>query len=195
MELNEKEKKMLNQVSESLKNTIACQYIEHTKKVINYCCILGELEKSNMELLIPAAILHDVGRCKDNSLLGHVEKGVPIAKKILIENNYSENQIDLILKAIAEHHSDLPNMIPSTIEGKVLLDADRIEIVGNYGMARWLLSLESTFSPQVACQLWLNLSLRRINGRKTFFCTNAGEEFGLKGFEFCENFCKGIIDE
>lgn len=194
MNLNEREKRMLDQVAELLKETIACQYINHTKKVIHYCEILGAMEKANMDLLIPAAILHDVGRCKDNSLLGHVEKGLPIANKILSENHYNKEQIDLILKAIAEHHLDLPQMIPSTVEGRVLLDADRIEIVGKYGMARWLLSFDVTFSPQKACQLWLDLSVRRAAGKKTFFCTDSGEEIGYQGFEFCEKFCKDIIN-
>lgn len=194
MNLNEREKRMLEQVSELLRETIACQYINHTKKVIDYCEMLGAEENANMELLIPAAILHDVGRCKDNGLVGHVEKGLPIAKEILTLNHYSDEKIDLILKAVAEHHVDLPKIIPSTIEGQVLLDADRMEIVGKYGMARWLLSFDVTISPQKACQLWLDLSIRRVVGRKTFFCTDAGEKMGYQNFEFCEKFCKDIIN-
>lgn len=195
MKISEKETKIFVQVSDLLKDTIACQYVEHTKKVINYCRKLGAIEGANMKLLIPAAILHDVGRCKDNSLLGHVEKGIPIARRILTECDYKEEQINLILQVIAEHHADLPEMIPSSIEGRVLLDADRLEIVGEYGMARWLLCSDNTISPQKACQLWLNLSLRKAPNRKTFFCTDAGEEMGNQGFEFCEMFCRGIIHD
>lgn len=194
MNHNDNEISILNRVSEFLSDTIACQYIQHTKNVVDYCKVLGNIEGADMDILIPAAILHDVGRCKDNSLLGHIEKGLPIAEEILRKNKYSEEQINKILLAIEEHHDDLPVRIPSTIEGRILLDADRLEIVGEYGMARWLLSFDVTFSPQEACQLWLDLSKRKDAERYTFFCTDAGEKMGINGFKFCEKFCNGIIN-
>jgi len=177
-----------------LENTKACQYVQHTKNVVDYCKKIGKKEKANNEVLIPAAILHDIGRYKDNSLQGHVDEGLLIVKDILKQICYPEQYIDDIIIAIDEHHCDLPNKIPSTIEGRILLDADRIEIVGPYGMTRWFLAIDGTTSPQDACKMWLGLSERKALGRNTFFCTDAGESFGMNLYEYSKIFCMDIIN-
>jgi len=87
----------------------------------------------------------------------------------------------------------LPSKLPASIEGKVLLDADRVEIVGPYGMTRWFLSIDGTNSPQMACKIWLELSERKTLGLNSFFCTKTGEQFGIDGFEYSRKFCEGII--
>lgn len=194
MKLNNQEMQLFNKLDELLKESLAFQYVQHTKRVIDNCEIIGYKENADFSILIPAAILHDVGRCKDNSLSGHVDEGVLIARDLLVHNSYSEKQITDITLAIKEHHLDLPNGMPSTVEGRVLLDADRIEIVGSYGMARWFLAIDNTASPEDACQMWLGLSKRKATGKETFFCTVAGEDFGLERFAYSKNLCLEILN-
>jgi uncharacterized protein len=195
MSINSKESMLLSKLEAALANTLAFQYISHTNRVVDYCSNLGEQERADMSLLIPAAILHDIGRMNDMSLQGHVNESVTISKPILLESEYSIKQVEQILQIISEHHFDLPVQTPTTIEAKVLMDADRLEIVGAFGLTRWFLAIDATHSPEEACSQWLALSKRTIPGRETFFCTKAGEKTGVEGFQYAKHYCLEVVNE
>ena len=84
-------------------------------------------EEGDEKVLIPAAILHDIGikECekKYNSVSGHLQEkeGPSIAKKILNKINYPNKYISEILEIIGNHHS--PNKL-KTDNFQLLYESD-----------------------------------------------------------------------
>ncbi|MEK6646494.1 MAG: HD domain-containing protein [Candidatus Firestonebacteria bacterium] len=101
--------------------------ILHSEKVLAYTEEILKKEKGNRSVVIPAAILHDIGikECekKYNSTDGQLQEkeGPPIARQILEKLNILPETIDEVCKLIASHHS--PGEIDST-NFKILWDAD-----------------------------------------------------------------------
>lgn len=106
----------------------------HTLRVYKIAKQIAEKEKADIVLTSIIALLHDVDDCK---LVG--EKGVLFenTRKILKENDVDSDQIDLICSEISKI-SFKGNGVnkPTTLEGKIAQDADRIDDLGAIGIAR-----------------------------------------------------------
>ena len=108
-----------------------CHGFEHTERVIGLCMVLGERLGADMSVLIPAAILHDVGRGDDN----HAEKGAEKARLILTEHGVPENRVARIVEAIRVH-SFSEGLEASSLEAQILSDADKLDAMGAVGVYR-----------------------------------------------------------
>ena len=90
--------------------------------------------KINMEVLQVAALIHDVDQPYDQKG-SHVEKSIEKAKEILKAINYPYSKTEKVLKVISEHSSETVRT-PSSIEAKILFDADKLDGFGTIGIAR-----------------------------------------------------------
>lgn len=101
--------------------------IRHAQDVLGYARELLKKEKGNREIVIAAAILHDIGikECerKYNSTSGQLQEkeGPAIARKILEDLKVGQDTIREICRIIASHHS--PGEI-DTMNFKILWDSD-----------------------------------------------------------------------
>lgn len=111
---------------------------EHTEWVIAYSLALQKIHGGDPELIKAAAILHDLGRA-DPKLRGRESalESARLAKPILEKAGFPEDKIDLVCQVIAEH--DQPEIKPSTIEAKILREADFLDGFGARGIWRSLL--------------------------------------------------------
>ena len=116
-------------ISQSYQRYIGCHGYEHTERVVELCKYLGKILEADMEVLIPAAILHDIGREKEN----HAYHGAVLARKILKDLKYSK--IDEIVHAV-EVHSFSGGGEANSIEAKILSDADKLDAMGAVGIYR-----------------------------------------------------------
>ena len=111
---------------------------DHTLRVSRLCEHIGGAEGVDMEVLLVAAYLHDIGRChqdQSNGALCHARKGATLAASILKKLPLSENQRQNILHCIGSHRFR-GNHAPMTPEAKVLFDADKLDAIGAVGVAR-----------------------------------------------------------
>jgi uncharacterized protein len=111
---------------------------DHTNRVCRLCERLGAAEGVDMDVLLAAAYLHDIGRSlqdDSNGAVCHAEAGAGMAASIIDELDFSEGQKENILHCIRAHRfrSDCP---PRTPEAKVLFDADKLDAIGAVGIAR-----------------------------------------------------------
>ena len=107
----------------------------HLEHVLTFARQLHEIHGGDMEVLTTAALLHDLGR-SDSDLHGRasVSKSVKEARKVLEIVDISPSKIEPVMLAIAEH--DQPGVVPTTIEGKILKDADFLAGFGAWGILR-----------------------------------------------------------
>lgn len=109
---------------------------DHVMRVTRLCEIIGREEDVNMDILIPAALFHDIARpLEEKNGTPHEEKGAKIAELFLTAIHYDGALIPQITHAISTHRYRSDKK-PETIEAKVLSDADKLDAMGATGIAR-----------------------------------------------------------
>lgn len=104
--------------------------ITHALEVLKYAeKIMENTENCDFEVLIAAALLHDIGIKQSEEILGYnngktQEKyGPPIADKLLESINFPLEKTRMVCEIIGNHHS---RSRYDYVELKVLKEADRI---------------------------------------------------------------------
>jgi HD superfamily phosphodiesterase len=137
--------------------------IAHTLNVTRHAKLLLKKESGSVDVVIPAAILHDIGileaENKHGSSAGpyQEQEGPPIARSIMGKLGIDEGTIDEVCSIVGNHHS--PGKV-DTLNFKILYDAD------------WLVNL----SDEHDCQDKEKLS-RIIN---KVFLTDSGKKMAKK---------------
>jgi len=113
--------------------------MDHVKRVVANALQLAEIEGARLEVVLPAAWLHDcVVVPKDSSGRSTASRmAARTAREWLQTEGYDPACIDEIEHAIAAH-SFSAGIRPRTIEAKVVQDADRLDSLGAIGIARCL---------------------------------------------------------
>lgn len=125
--LNNEEFKLLKIKLDKLEeNRVFCKHdLNHSLDVarIMYIKSLEENLKFSKDIIYGAALLHDLGRVLQyENQIPHNEGSAIIAEKILLECDYSKEEIEIITKAIKSHRKDSENADFS----KLLYDSDKL---------------------------------------------------------------------
>ncbi|MGV7225959.1 MAG: HD domain-containing protein [Nitrosopumilus sp.] len=110
---------------------------EHIMRVYKNAQKLCNTEKANEKLVLSAALLHDIvsyPKSDKRSKFSSLESSKK-SKIILKKYDFTNEEIAVVSDAIADH-SFSQNKKPSTLEGKILQDADRLDAIGAIGIAR-----------------------------------------------------------
>jgi len=110
----------------------------HVERVYNLAVKIGKKEKAALEILKLAAILHDVGRKRQdevNGKLDHAEMGAKLAKRILEKYNLQKEKIEKIIHCIKTNRFR-GNKRPKSKEAKILFDADKLDAIRATGIGR-----------------------------------------------------------
>ena len=111
---------------------------EHTLRVCRLCECIGMAEGVDMDVLIIAAYLHDIGRSSQDTSNGavcHAQRGARMAEPVVEKLPLSEKQKENVIHCIRSHRFR-GNHSPETKEAKVLFDADKLDAIGAVGVAR-----------------------------------------------------------
>ena len=130
-------KKLKDEVQKRLVKNDPAHDFEHIIRVYKNAEKIGKKEKANMKLVRASVLLHDIisySKSDMRSKKASTESAVE-AEKILKRYGYGTHEIGIITEAIREH-SFSKGMIPRTLEGKILQDADRLDALGAIGIAR-----------------------------------------------------------
>lgn len=109
----------------------------HILRVRKKCEEIGTQMGAKMDILIPAALLHDLVNVPKNhpQRAQAADLSAAAASKILNDLGVSSTQIEAILTTIREH-SFSAGRPPSSLESAILQDADRLDSIGAIGIAR-----------------------------------------------------------
>ncbi len=110
---------------------------DHIMRVFKNAQKICKKENAREKLVLSAVLLHDIvsypksdKRSKSSSI-----KSAEKSRNILKKFNFTKEEIQIISDAIRDH-SFSRNKIPTTLEGKILQDADRLDAIGAIGIAR-----------------------------------------------------------
>ncbi len=109
----------------------------HLRRVVATALALAQAEAARLDVVLPAAWLHDcVPVAKDSSDRPRASRlAAAQAVAFLQAAGYPENALPQIAHAI-EAHSYSAGIPPRTIEARVVQDADRLDALGAIGVAR-----------------------------------------------------------
>ncbi|MCO5185232.1 MAG: HD domain-containing protein [Anaerolineae bacterium] len=114
---------------------------EHVTRVVTNARRLAGDEQARLEIVIPAAWLHDfVLVPKDSALRSQASRlAADAAGRFLREAGYPAALIPEIEHAIAAHSfsAEIP---PRTLEARIVQDADRLDALGAVGIARCIMT-------------------------------------------------------
>jgi len=109
----------------------------HIQRVVANARELASQENARLEIVIPAAWLHDCvavsKRSPERTMASR--QAAKKAEQFLRQSAYPHEFIPAIVHAIAAH-SFSAQIAPETVEARVVQDADRLDAIGAIGIAR-----------------------------------------------------------
>ncbi len=109
---------------------------EHIERVLHLARKLAEKENVDIEVVELAALLHD---CDDYKLVGEDKaKELLNTKRIMENNQVSLETQEKVLKIIRSmgYSKSLQGIRPTSLEGKIVSDADMLDAIGACGIVR-----------------------------------------------------------
>lgn len=108
---------------------------DHVLRVVNLAFHIGTLEGADMNILMPAAYLHDIARKYERNGVDHAKLGAKMAKKFLERIGYPKEKISHISHAI-EVHRYKSEKEPEILEAVILKESDMLDAMGAIGIYR-----------------------------------------------------------
>lgn len=106
---------------------------DHTMRVYRMASRIAEEENADLQIVQLAALLHDVD---DKKLSPKTYEKKDNAVTFLRDNGLKEDKIRMIVEIISQISFSAGNGAPTTIEGKCVQDADRLDAIGAIGIGR-----------------------------------------------------------
>ncbi len=134
----------MSNLIENIKNKIENQFKDlegshdwqHILRVYNMAVHLHNVEGGNREIIELAALLHDVSDHKYNG--GNFDEGWQVARQVIIDFGGTEelaNSVADVVKVVS-FKGALVEDVETSLEGKIVRDADRLDAIGSIGIAR-----------------------------------------------------------
>lgn len=98
--------------------------------------VIGESENANMLIVLPAAVMHDIGFLYGATGRSHGAIGAEKLPEYLgsAKVSYSDGEIQEIAECIRTHKGSMHDEKPQSLEAKVVADADLLEKFGPFGV-------------------------------------------------------------
>lgn len=111
--------------------------VSHLHRVWSNVCAIRDTEGGDHQVLLAATLLHDCVSVEKNSPFRSSASRLAAAKatELLAEMGWDEERTQAVAHAI-ESHSYSADITPTSLEAKILQDADRLDALGMVGVAR-----------------------------------------------------------
>lgn len=129
---------LLNKAHQVIKNDDPSHDVSHALRVLALAEEIAKEEKADLEIVIPAALFHDVIVYPKNhpDSKQEADESAEYAGEMLAAlKDYPKEKIERV-KEVIRVHSFSKGLIPTTLEGKIVQDADRLEATGAISIMR-----------------------------------------------------------
>ena len=202
--------KCIEYVKEYFKNESSGHDFYHTLRVYNTARKIAILENADVEIVMLAALLHDVD---DIKISPNTYKNKDHARCFLKENNVDINKINLISQIIEEvSYKGTDSVIPNTLEGKIVQDADRLDAIGAIGIARAFAyggnHNRVMYDPNIVPNLEMNEEeyrnhvsttinhfYEKLFNLKDLMNTNTGKQLAISKDKYMRDFVEHFLEE
>jgi len=151
--MDKKYQKIWKEAVKYLRGGVRKNFVIHAEGVVKAMEMILKKEKGDADILILAAMLHDVGWCsvpekfqmaedkklKQEGMQLHIKNAGPNARKILREIGYPEDKIKKIASIVMAHKSN-----PRKSDKRILIDADALSDVFRKQFASDMAAYENT---------------------------------------------------
>ena len=188
-----KENEFIKKISEEVKEILthssvqsAAHKWDHAWRVCGRATRMAKMLKSeniDIEALKISALLHDIDE-PYNKKEDHVETSLRKAEQLLRKVNYPEKKTEKVLTIISEHSLE-GSKIPSSIEAKILFDADKLEGSGAIGISRvFIFCGQNGLTPAEAIE-WYKKEIEKARPRMQ---TEIGKSIAKEEFKYVNSF-------
>jgi uncharacterized protein len=131
------ELKFENKIRETDMGSDPAHDLAHFRRVVATATQLAKNEGANLDVVVPAAWLHDLVNVPKNDPRRSIASRLSAEEAVLYLRavGYDRAPLEEIAHAV-EAHSFSANITPRTLEAKVVQDADRLDGLGAIGVAR-----------------------------------------------------------
>ena len=190
---------ILNKVERAVKEHVSrseqsvAHRMDHLRRVLrNAQIISASYAKVDNEVLSLAVLLHDVEQPHDKKA-DHVKLSVAAAGDILEAAGVPQSTRTRVLAAISEHSTELiERRQPTSLEARILFDADKIDGLGPTGIARVFALFGQMGKPPVEAVSWYR---QKIEKSKQNLQTPEGRRLFHERLAYVESFLDEMEQE
>jgi uncharacterized protein len=111
---------------------------DHVQRVLRMAERIGEQLGADLEVLRAASLLHDAAGAhpgETDKRVEHEHASADFARQILETKGWSAGKIETVVHCIQTHRYRSQEL-PQTVEAQILFDADKLDVLGAFGIAR-----------------------------------------------------------
>ncbi|MFW9965726.1 MAG: HD domain-containing protein [Candidatus Thorarchaeota archaeon] len=117
---------------------------DHVKRVYSLVMRIGAALGADLRILGAAALLHDIGRAQEEeSGISHSILSGEMSVEILKEVGFDQDEIQRVKDTIRTHRFS-EGLTPTSLEGEILSDADKLDALGAIGVVRAIAQAATT---------------------------------------------------
>ncbi len=170
----------------------AAHSYDHVKRVFALSMELGKSTDANLRILGTAALLHDIGRARESELgVSHSILSGEMSKDILLENGYSDSEIGDIVAVIRTHRFS-EGLTPTSLEGEILSDADKLDAMGAIGVFR---AIDRAVATGAGIEGFLRHADEKLLKLRELMYTDAARSMAEKRHGVLESFVNQLREE
>lgn len=111
---------------------------DHVLRVLAIAERIGSQLGADLEILRAAALLHDAaGADPRENRAEHENASAAFARQVLTEQGWPQERVEAVEHCIASHRYR-GKQRPESLEASILFDADKLDVIGAFGVARTL---------------------------------------------------------
>lgn len=190
---------------------------DHIARVLTLAETIQAKEDGDLPVIWAGVVFHDIGQERERLHGGdHALIGAEMANDLLARTDFPPSSIPAVQRAIREHRMT-GGAVPSTLEGRILYDADKIDSLGAIGIGR-LYSITGRYKQKIYLPLPADvvepvdpLVVRQLRRRPDYspsvefqllfgdmparMTTPTGKELAYERFAFMQTFFKRLQQE